>query len=86
LFGVKLEESMNTVSDIQREEDLICEALVREIGRASRWSARVEAWRALLSTRREGESLRREQEHLADNTASSSPNARLDRQEEAHGN
>jgi hypothetical protein len=45
---------MNTENNIQREEDLICEALVREIGGASRWSARVEAWEALLSTRREG--------------------------------
>jgi len=64
---------MNTENNIQREEDLICEALVREIGGASRWSARVEAWEALLSTRREGESLRREQAHLSGG-ASLSPN------------
>ena len=51
---------MNTEDKFQREEDLICEALVREIGRASRWSARVEAWDALLSTRQEGEMLRNE--------------------------
>ena len=51
---------MNVEDKFQREEDLICEALVREIGRASRWSARVEAWDALLSTRREGQSLRDE--------------------------
>ena len=67
------------MSDIQTEEDLICEALVREIGRASRWSARVEAWQALLSTRREGESLRREREHLNNGVASSSPNTEVER-------
>lgn len=67
------------MNNIQTEEDLICEALVREIGRASRWSARVEAWTALLSTRREGENLRREQEHLTDKTTSSAPNARASR-------
>jgi len=46
--------------DIQREEDLICEALVREIGRAPRWIARVQAWQALLSTRDAGKELREE--------------------------
>jgi hypothetical protein len=54
----------NRANDIQTEEDLICEALVREIGRANRWSARVDAWEALLATRREGESLRQEQKEI----------------------
>ena len=39
------------MSDIQRKTDLICEALVREIGHAKRWSAVEEAWNALLHTR-----------------------------------
>lgn len=34
------------------EGDLICEALVREIGQASRWVAVREAWQALLTVRR----------------------------------
>lgn len=42
------------------EEALICEALVREIGRATRWKAVVEAWDALLSVRRMAEELRKE--------------------------
>lgn len=45
-------------NDVQRDEDLICEALVREIDRASRWTARVEAWQALVSTRHRGQCLR----------------------------
>ena len=62
------------MNNIQNEEDLICEALVREIGRASRWSARVEAWQALLSTRHEGKCLRQEQAGMKDESPSSSPN------------
>lgn len=37
---------------IVNQRDLICEALVREIRDASRWSAVVEAWDALLKVRR----------------------------------
>jgi len=40
------------VDTIVNERDLICEALVREIRDASRWSAVVEAWDALLKVRR----------------------------------
>lgn len=36
-----------------RECDLVCEALVREIRDAKRWSAVVEAWEALLAVRRQ---------------------------------
>lgn len=36
---------------IVNERDLVCEALVREIRDASRWSAIVEAWNALLHVR-----------------------------------
>jgi NAD-specific glutamate dehydrogenase len=49
---------------IANEEALVCEALVREIGRADRWSAVTEAWDALLHVRRMGESLRAEVERL----------------------
>jgi len=45
-------------------ECLICEALVREIGRAQRWSAIEEAWSALLHVRQMGENLRQEEENI----------------------
>lgn len=35
-----------------RDADLVCEALVREIGRAKRWQSVEEAWLALLHSRR----------------------------------
>ena len=37
--------------NIENEEALICEAIVREIGLATRWSAIYEAWHALLHVR-----------------------------------
>ena len=49
----------------QNEEDLICEALVREIGRGgARWVSRVEAWHALLAVRRHGQDMAKEEEFL----------------------
>jgi hypothetical protein len=50
--------------DYPEEECLICEALVREIRDATRWSTMVEAWEALLQVRGVAKSLRKEQEHL----------------------
>lgn len=38
-------------TNLKKEESLICEALVREIAKANRWSAVVEAWYALLRVR-----------------------------------
>lgn len=48
-----------------READLVCEALVREIGNAQRWSAVVEAWEALLHVRRMSRDMQAEADHLA---------------------
>lgn len=48
-----------------QEADLVCEALVREIGRAGRWSAIVEAWEALLTVRHMQRQREREDAHLA---------------------
>ena len=45
--------------------DLVCEALVREIRLASRWSAVVEAWKALLHVRRMAKGLIEEMESRA---------------------
>ncbi len=36
---------------IKEEADLVCEALVREMGWASRWQSVSEAWHALLHVR-----------------------------------
>ncbi len=47
--------------EIIREADLVCEALVREINRASRWSHVLDAWRALLNVRRIEDELVKEQ-------------------------
>lgn len=49
----------------QVEADLICEALVREIGRGPRWQAVREAWAALLVVRRMSEDMQAERVHLA---------------------
>ena len=46
------------------EAQLICEALVREIRDAERWSAVVEAWEALLKVRHMARDMERELEHL----------------------
>lgn len=53
----------NTVSPtdkIDTEESLVCEALVREIRDAKRWSAVLEACEALLSVKAKADNLRRE--------------------------
>ncbi len=42
------------------EADLICKALVKEIGKAPTWLGVVEAWRALLRVRRMSKELRAE--------------------------
>lgn len=49
----------------QNEEDLMAEALVREIGRAGRWCAMVDAWHALLTVRRVGAAMKAEQDYLS---------------------
>lgn len=51
--------------NFETEADLICEALVREIGRANRWIAIREAWLALLSVRRMAKQLNEEQESFS---------------------
>lgn len=43
-----------------KQEYLICEALVREISRAPRWTAIVHAWEALLSVRQMAHTMRQE--------------------------
>ena len=42
---------MNCDTDFKKQGDLVCEALVREIGRANRWKAVQEGWDALLHVR-----------------------------------
>ncbi len=46
----------------ERDADLVCEALVREIRRAGRWTAIMEACGALLAVRRRAKDMSREQE------------------------
>ena len=53
------------MTEIEREADLVCEALVREIGRAQRWQAVKEAHDALLTVRRISNQMAVEQRHLA---------------------
>ena len=48
--------------NIRKKRTLVCEALVREILHANRWSAVEEAWRALLKVRRLSNVLISEQE------------------------
>lgn len=36
---------------LSKEESLVCEALVREMGKADRWSAVMDTWEALLHVR-----------------------------------
>ncbi len=47
---------------LSKEESLVCEALVREIGRADRWSAVMDAWKALLHVRRMAGGMHKEAE------------------------
>ncbi len=37
--------------ELAEEESLVCEALVREIGKADTWSAVMDGWKALLHVR-----------------------------------
>ena len=46
---------------VEKEEALICEALVREINNATRWSAVIEAWLALLRVRRMASEMKKEE-------------------------
>lgn len=48
----------------EREADLIAETLVREIGRNTRWCAKVEAWEALQRVRMVADSMSAEHRHL----------------------
>ena len=57
---------------IDREESLVCEALVREIGSADRWSAILEAWSSLMYVRKMAANLRSEHKHLFPSGASKS--------------
>lgn len=51
--------------EVLREADLVCEALVREIAHAGRWSAVIEAWQALLAVRRISRTMAEEQAILS---------------------
>ena len=55
------------------DESLICEALVREIGRATRWTAIVEAWEALMYVRLMAAAMASERDHLATGSVSPTP-------------
>jgi hypothetical protein len=55
--------------DFKKEGDLVCEALVREIYHAKRWTAIVEAWMALLSVREMQKNHRIELEHFCTHSA-----------------
>lgn len=46
--------------NLDKQEHLICEALVREIGRAARWVAIVQAWEALLHVRQMAHTMQQE--------------------------
>ncbi len=48
------------VNTLETEEYLICEALVREIGRAERWQSISAAWTALLHVRHMAKQMRNE--------------------------
>lgn len=41
----------------EHDGNLVCEAIIREIARASRWSAVMDAWKALLHVRQMQKSL-----------------------------
>ena len=52
LEETKLDRSAKSYdTPLAKEESLVCEALVREIGRAQRWSAVMDGWEALLRVR-----------------------------------
>lgn len=52
---------------VTEEEDLICKALVKEIGRTSTWLGVVEAWQALLRVRRMARGLQVEHNYHLEN-------------------
>lgn len=56
----------------QRDQEtaLVCEALVREINNARRWSAVLDAWMALGHVRRMSDEMAREREHVTGSGAS----------------
>lgn len=67
-YGAQLHTSaglLGTESQVRREADLVCEALVREINSASRWTAVVDAWQALVHVRRMAREMEAEREHLS---------------------
>lgn len=47
------EKSKEPNSELQREADLVCEALLREIERAKRWQTIKTAWGAIQTVRRQ---------------------------------
>lgn len=59
------EQANSAIHPADQEADLICEALVREMGRNTRWKAKVEAWQALLNVRMQQDAMSAEQRHLA---------------------
>ena len=65
--GIREQESRKLIGS--NEGQLICEALVREIGQAKRWLAVVEAWQALLHVRRMEDHRQWEMEKLRGKTS-----------------
>lgn len=61
---------------VTNDEQLVCEALVREIGKAKRWTAVVEAWKALLKVRHMADELKSERRTLGPCTAEQMPQAK----------
>lgn len=55
------------------ESEQICEALVREIANATRWTAVVDAWKALLAVRRMARDMEAERAHLQGSFAVTPP-------------
>lgn len=58
---------------LAKEESLVCEALVREIGQATRWSAVLEGFNALLHVRHMAAPMHREARMLEGTTAPPNP-------------
>lgn len=55
------------------ESEQVCEALVREIANAKRWTAVVDAWKALLNVRRMTRDMEAERAHLQGSFAATPP-------------
>lgn len=47
------------------DEEAICAALVKEIGRHNSWEDKTQAWQALLAVRMAAKSMREERDHLS---------------------